>query len=49
MFPASFGEQLGYSMNSFPTFLAAAVAKALDRLQYRLRFVANKVIINVNH
>jgi len=42
-------EQLADAMDSFPSFLAATVAEALDRFENRLRFVADEIIIHVDH
>src|SRR6266542_1834597 len=48
MFFPRFGEQFANVMYALPSFGPAAVAKAFDRFENRLRLVADKVVIHVN-
>jgi hypothetical protein len=48
MFLSRFSEQLTDPMNSFPAFLAAAIAEALYGLKNGFRFVTDKIVIDID-
>jgi len=47
LFP-SFAEQLANRLDAIPTFFTTTGAKAFHRLKDRLRFVAGKIVIDVD-
>jgi hypothetical protein len=48
MFLSSFTEKLADPMNALPTFFATAITEALYGLENRFRFIADKVVIDID-